>query len=141
MSFVVAVKHCLRNYVSFSGRARRSEFWWFALFAYGAGILLSIVDLSLFGEATTLVTDTSVSVSSETQFAPFTTIFMLAVFLPYISVSVRRLHDTDRTGWWYWIVLIPLIGAIVLIVWFATKGTSGQNRYGEDPLESGPING
>ncbi|HHB81462.1 MAG TPA: DUF805 domain-containing protein, partial [Aliiroseovarius sp.] len=61
-------------------------------------------------------------------------LFMLATFLPNISVMVRRLHDTDRSGWWYWIVLVPLIGFILLIVWFASKGTTGDNRFGPDPL-------
>ena len=110
MGFLEAVKACFGKYVTFSGRARRSEFWWFVLFAYGAGIFFSVIDLSLFGETTAVTTESSASVSSETQFAPFTSIFSLAVFLPYISVSVRRLHDTARSGWWYWIVLVPLIG-------------------------------
>ncbi|RYH08811.1 DUF805 domain-containing protein [Tropicimonas sp. IMCC6043] len=136
MGFAEAVKTCLSKYVTFSGRAQRSEFWWFVLFAYGFGIVFSIVDLSLFGETTTIATDGTASVSSETDFAPFTSIFGLAVVLPYISVSVRRLHDTDRSGWWYWLGLIPLIGVIVLIVWFATKGTAGPNRFGEDPLNT-----
>jgi uncharacterized membrane protein YhaH (DUF805 family) len=56
------------------------------------------------------------------------------VFLPSISVTVRRLHDTDHSGWWWWIGLIPLVGIIVLIVWWATPGTRGPNKYGEDPL-------
>jgi len=61
-------------------------------------------------------------------------LFFLASFLPAISVIVRRLHDTDRSGWWYWIGLIPLVGAILLLVWFCTRGTSGPNRFGPDPL-------
>ncbi len=134
MGFVEAVKTCLGKYVTFSGRARRSELWWFVLFTYIVGLCFFVIDLSLFGEATTVTTDTSASISSETQFAPFSTIFWLAALLPYISVSVRRLHDLDRTGWWYWIGLIPLVGVIVLIVWFATKGTDGPNRFGDDPF-------
>ena len=133
MSFIEAVKTCFSKYVTFSGRARRSEFWWFALFVYGVGLILAIVDLSLFGETSTVVTGTSASVTSETQFSPLSTLFALAIFLPHISVSVRRLHDKDRSGWWYWIGLIPLIGVIILIVWFATKGTEGPNRFGDDP--------
>ena len=134
MGFGDAVKTCLRKYVTFSGRAPRSEFWWFVLFVYVAGLVCALIDLSLFGETVTMTTDTGASVSSETQIAPFVSIFALAMFLPYVSVAVRRLHDIDRTGWWYWLVLVPLIGVIVLIVFFVSKGTVGPNRYGEDPL-------
>jgi uncharacterized membrane protein YhaH (DUF805 family) len=58
----------------------------------------------------------------------------LGLLLPSLSVLVRRLHDTDRSGWYYWIVLIPLIGSIVLLVWFCSRGTEGSNTYGPDPL-------
>ena len=54
--------------------------------------------------------------------------------LPHLAVMVRRLHDTGRSGWWYWIALIPLIGAILLLVWFCSRGTVGSNQYGSDPL-------
>ncbi len=134
MNFAAAVSHCFRNYITFSGRASRSEFWWFTLFIYGVMFVLSAIDMSLFGETQTVVTDTSASVSSETEFSPLASIFGIVTVLPYISVTVRRLHDTDRSGWWYWLALIPLIGIIVLIVWFATKGSDGPNRFGEDPL-------
>ncbi|NDV98299.1 DUF805 domain-containing protein [Salipiger sp. PrR002] len=134
MGFTQAVKTCLSKYVTFSGRAARSEFWWFALFVYGGGLLLGLLDLALFGQTTTVTTETSAAVSSQTQFAPFSSVFGLLVVLPYISVTVRRLHDTDRSGWWYWLALIPLIGIIVLIVWLASKGTPGRNRFGEEPL-------
>lgn len=137
MGFVEAVQACFGKYITFSGRARRSEFWWFVLFTYVAGLVCLVIDLSLFGEAVTVTTDTSASVTSETQFAPLTSIFWLVVLLPTISVAVRRLHDTDRTGWWYWIGLIPLVGVIILIVWFATKGTDGPNRFGDDPFSDG----
>ena len=58
----------------------------------------------------------------------------LALLLPSIAVQVRRLHDLDRTGWWCWIVLVPLLGSILLLVWDCTPGTEGPNRYGADPL-------
>jgi uncharacterized membrane protein YhaH (DUF805 family) len=58
----------------------------------------------------------------------------LGLLLPSLAVLVRRLHDTDRSGWYYWIVLIPLIGSIVLLVWFCSRGTEGSNTYGPDPL-------
>ena len=61
----------------------------------------------------------------------------LALLLPNLAVLVRRLHDTDRSGWWYWIILVPLIGGILVLVWFCSRGTDGGNRYGADPLGLG----
>ena len=121
MSFTDAVKSCFSKYVTFSGRAPRSEYWFWALFTIGVGVLLRIIDNVLLG-------------------APMASggilggLFVLGTFLPAISVAVRRLHDIDRSGWWYWIVLVPIIGIILLIVWFCTKGTAGPNRFGTDPL-------
>ena len=130
MDFKTAVRTCFQKYVTFSGRAQRSEFWWYVLFIVIAGIVASLVDLMLFGTTTT----TNTSISSESDFTPISTLFSLVTFLPSISVAVRRLHDTDRSGWWWWIILIPLIGWIILIVWYATKGTDGDNRFGTDPF-------
>ena len=78
--------------------------------------------------------ETGMSFSMAWQPQPITGIFMLATFLPNLAVSVRRLHDTNRSGWWLLIGLIPLIGIIVLIVFFASKGTDGNNDHGADPL-------
>jgi uncharacterized membrane protein YhaH (DUF805 family) len=63
-----------------------------------------------------------------------TGIFSLAVLLPGIAVAARRLHDVDRTGWWLLLAFIPVVGLIVLLIWFCTKGTDGSNRFGPDPL-------
>lgn len=120
MDFSQAVASCFSKYATFSGRAARSEFWWFFVFQLVGSILCSIVDTIL--------------VSGGLGFALLGLLFGLATFLPSISVSVRRLHDLDRTGWWWWLVLVPIIGWIVLIVFYATKGTDGQNGYGPDPL-------
>ena len=124
MDFTTAVRTCLQKYVTFSGRAQRSEFWYFVLFNFLVGIALGILDGVLFGWAS----DNPELLNG---------LFSLAMFLPSISVAVRRLHDTDRSGWWWWIILIPLIGWISLIVWYATKGSDGPNRFGPDPLDSG----
>ncbi|MEZ5721702.1 MAG: DUF805 domain-containing protein [Paracoccaceae bacterium] len=137
MSFGDAIKTCFSKYVTFSGRAARSEFWWWMLFVWLVQIGLSIVDSVLFGTVET--GDGSFSASTNTPI--LSSIFSLAVFLPTISVTVRRLHDTDRSGWWYWLALIPLIGIIVLIVWWANKGTDGPNRFGDDPLNPGAGGG
>lgn len=130
MELVPAVKTCFSKYVTFSGRASRSEFWWFVLFGFVMSIILTIVDSTLFGTVTT--GPGSFEASTDTPILSL--LFFLLMFLPNISVTVRRLHDTDRSGWWYWIVLVPLVGIILLIVWFASTGTQGKNRFGHDPL-------
>lgn len=130
MTFVEAIKNNFSKYVTFAGRAPRSEFWWWILFTFIATLILGAIDMAVFG-VTVVSADGFYAYSN---FSPFAGIFSLAVLLPSISVAVRRLHDTDRSGWWWWLLLIPLVGFIVLIVWWATEGTRGSNRYGEDPL-------
>lgn len=132
MGFMGAVRSGFSNYVTFSGRARRSEFWFWVLFV----IILQIVGYVIDGvidpsSVTTEVGDGSFAVQSTG--GPVTIILMLAVLLPGLAMSVRRLHDTDRSGWWLLIGLVPLIGAIVLLVFYCTGGTSGSNRFGPDP--------
>ncbi len=140
MSFVDAIKTCFSKYATFSGRAARSEFWYFVLFYIIASSVLSMVDASIFGPREVLMMsaadsfETGMSFSMAWQPQPITGIFMLVVLLPSISVTVRRLHDTNRSGWWYWLALIPLIGFIVLLVFLVGKGTDGDNDYGPDPL-------
>lgn len=132
MTFVEAIKTGLSKYVTWKGRASRSEFWFFFLFVMLCMIAASIVDGILGTTIKTVNPMTGLE-----QSAGYGYVYMLvalALLLPNISVMVRRLHDTGRSGWWYWIALIPLVGAILLIVWFATKGTTGSNQYGEDPL-------
>jgi uncharacterized membrane protein YhaH (DUF805 family) len=116
LGFTDAISLCFRKYVTFSGRAGRSEFWYFMLFIFVAGVVATILDLTSFG--------------GQNDIMPINTIFTLAVILPELSVSVRRLHDTDRSGWWVLISLIPLIGIITLIVFCCQKGTQGRNRFG-----------
>jgi uncharacterized membrane protein YhaH (DUF805 family) len=111
MGFGEAISTCFRKYVVFGGRAVRSEYWFFILFQFLVVVALSIVDL---------VVGTGV----------LSSIASLALLLPTLAVGARRLHDTDKSGWWLLIGLIPLIGAIVLIVFFCQEGTPGANRYG-----------
>jgi len=129
MTFQESIKTCFSKYVTFSGRAQRSEFWWWVLFIMIANMVLTWVDIALFG--TTQTAPGSISGSTDTPI--LSGIFGLATLLPSLSVAIRRLHDIDKSGWWYLIGLIPLIGLIVLIVWFATDGTRGRNRFGADP--------
>ncbi|WP_160120733.1 DUF805 domain-containing protein [Rhodovarius lipocyclicus] len=142
MDFGTAIKTCLNKYVSFAGRARRAEYWYFMLFnlilTAVAGVLDQMVGMEL---------------------SPFSTIVSLVLFLPMLAVSVRRLHDLDKSGWW---LLAPMLGLVVMIpaytsleaaivllwlggliafgtgvlllVWFLSRGTMGANRFGADPL-------
>ena len=122
MSFTIAVQKCLLNYVTFSGRAQRSEYWWFVLFAALTSVAAMILD-NLLGLTMGTVDD-----------GPIQTLAGLALLLPGISVAVRRLHDLDRTGWWVCIFLIPIIGVIVFLFFACRRGTDGANRFGPDPL-------
>ncbi|MBG6100503.1 uncharacterized membrane protein YhaH (DUF805 family) [Micromonospora vinacea] len=122
MSFSTAIKSVFSQYVGFSGRARRSEYWWFALFTILVSIVTAILDSAL---GLTFVE------GSTTGFIGL--IASLALLLPSLAVAVRRLHDTDRTGWWLLIALVPFVGAIVLLVFFVLDSTPGANRFGPNP--------
>jgi uncharacterized membrane protein YhaH (DUF805 family) len=122
MGFTDAIKTGFQKYIGFSGRAARSEYWYWVLFVLLLQIVAWLVDMTLFGFNTTGVNPIGVIVS-------------LATLLPGLAVSVRRLHDIDRVGWWIFLALIPVIGAIVLIYWACLRGTVGANRFGPDPLE------
>jgi uncharacterized membrane protein YhaH (DUF805 family) len=102
----------LQRYAKFDGRARRCEFWWFAL----ASTIIGTV-LALLGAASSI-------------FTILYFIYVLGVIIPTVAVGVRRLHDTDRSGWWYLIVVVPVVGAIVLLLLFVLDTTPGTNRYG-----------
>lgn len=118
MSYYLAV---LKKYATFSGRARRKEYWMFALFNYLFVLVFTLIDYIL--RARTGV------------FTPFTFIYGFAMILPGIAVSVRRMHDLDKSGAWILIPLIPIIGGIWYFVLAVTRGTDGPNQYGEDPYE------
>lgn len=117
MNFSQSVKSVYSRYVLFSGRAGRPEYWYFALFSFIVQIAIAMV-----------------SIASENASNILMAIFILGSLLPSIGVGVRRLHDTDRSGWWMLIGIIPLIGTIVLIVFFCLRGTEGPNRFGEGPM-------
>jgi len=105
----------LKQYAVFSGRARRTEYWMFVLFNVLAAIALAIVDG---------LVDAKGALSA---------VYSLAVLIPSLAVTVRRLHDTDRGGLWILISLIPLIGGIILLVFMLQEGTRGDNQFGPDP--------
>jgi uncharacterized membrane protein YhaH (DUF805 family) len=117
MQMVTAFKLVVfERYAVFEGRAGRAEYWWFFL----ANFLISLVLQALGRGASAL--------------ALVSLLYSLALFIPGLAVAVRRLHDTDKSGWWILISLIPLVGIIVLIVFLATDGDQGANQYGNpDP--------
>jgi uncharacterized membrane protein YhaH (DUF805 family) len=114
----------LKKYAVFSGRARRKEYWFFVLF----NIIISIVFTVIDGVIGTFSVEAGIGLLGG--------IYALAVLIPAIAVSVRRLHDTDRSGWWLLITLIPLIGAIVMLVFTVQDSKPGQNRFGGNPKEA-----
>ncbi|MEW1720158.1 DUF805 domain-containing protein [Streptomyces sp. NPDC093109] len=107
----------LKNYAGFSGRARRQEYWMFFLFNIIAAIVVAII-------------------GSVLDLGILSTIYALAVFIPTLAVGVRRLHDTGKSGWMLLLGLIPLVGFIILIVFFASEGEKGPNAYGPDPKQA-----
>ena len=113
----------LSQYADFSGRARRTEYWMFVLFNVIALTILTIVDYATgltFGQG---------------GLGVLGAIYALAVLIPGIAVQVRRLHDTDRSGFWWFLNLIPLVGPIVLLVFYCLDGTPSANRFGADPKQ------
>ena len=122
MSFTESIGTCFRKYVDANGRASRSEFWYFQLFLIVIGTVASWVDSAVFGTGL-----------GETGMV--STVISLGTLLPAICVSARRLHDVGegKTGWWI-LISVTCIGLIPLIIWYATKGTSGSNEHGDDPL-------
>lgn len=111
----------LKKYAVFNGRAQRAEFWYFALFNFLIAFGLVFID-AMIG-----------TYSQEGGLGLLSGIYILGVMLPGIGVAIRRLHDTSRSGWWYLLVLLPLIGAIVLIVFFVMDSTPGDNQHGPNP--------
>lgn len=125
MDFQTAVKTCFSKYVTFSGRAARSEFWWFNLFVIVVTLVLTGADFIVFG--------------MQDLFSPLSDLFSLAAFLPGLAVLSRRLHDLDRSAWWMLLIFVPIVGWIILLIWNCTKGTEGPNRFGHDPLGDTPY--
>ncbi|MEH6582287.1 MAG: DUF805 domain-containing protein [Halioglobus sp.] len=124
MDMPTAVKTVFSKYATFSGRAPRSEFWWYTL-----AILLFTLFLGLV-EGIVLAPMLGFELFSQELGQPLRLIAALAFMLPSLAVTVRRLHDIDRSGWWYFVMLIPLVGVCVLLYWEVQPGTDGQNQYG-----------
>ena len=118
MSFIESITVCFKKYFDFKGRASRSEFWYFVLFYYGLSIFLIYMSGILNSDAL--------------LYAGFIFYFLIG-WIPALAVSVRRLHDIDKTGFAILVQLIPIIGIIIFIVWAITDGDKKKNYYGPRP--------
>ena len=115
-----AISSGFRNYVNFTGRAPLSEYWFWELFYTIVVVVAVSIDGALF--------------PSWEEVSPVVTLVVLALFLPTLAISIRRLHDIDRSGAWILIGVIPLLGFVLLIIWACKAGTKGTNRFGPDPF-------
>lgn len=121
LGFSEAISMVFHKYATFKGRARRSEYWWFYLFFVIVGTVA-------------IGSDSALGIKFQgAYYGPIYIIAMLALFLPNLAVSVRRFHDIGKSGWNYLFTLIPLIGDIILIVWFCHDSDKSENEYGVSP--------
>ncbi|MCA8881432.1 MAG: DUF805 domain-containing protein [Rhodobacteraceae bacterium] len=119
MDFQTAIRTCLGKYATFSGRARRPEFWWFFLFCILVQLVCQMIDAAVFG-------------AGPDSGEPVSLLASVALLLPSLGVGARRLHDTGRTGWWLLIGLIPIVGILILLWWFTRPSvdTPEAERFG-----------
>ena len=126
MGFATAVKSFWSNYTNFSGRARRSEYWFIQLFLILTNLAVAAIDLALMnGDLERFIANGGGGIVG--------LIWILATVVPAVAVLVRRLHDTSRSGWWALMVLLPVAGAIVLLVFTVQDSNPGENKYGASP--------
>ena len=130
MGLFETVKSVFSKYATFQGRASRSEYWFFYLFNILLEIGLLIVGLILGA----IVGDGTGALAGMGIAYVLLCIYGLIALIPSISVFVRRMHDIGRSGWWYWLALVPLVGVIVLLVFLLTGSDRGDNQYGPEPL-------
>ena len=119
----------LRRYADFNGRSRRKEYWMFMLLNVIVSTIIML--LGLWGAESRLF-------SSDDELMHYFLLtavpWSLALFIPGLAVTIRRLHDLDKSGWHIFFGLIPIVGGIILLIWYCTEGTRGPNQYGPDPL-------
>jgi uncharacterized membrane protein YhaH (DUF805 family) len=110
----------IKNSLEFSGRANRSEYWWFIVVNVAIALGLQMIDFVIGIPVLSIV-------------------FMLAMLLPAVAVSIRRLHDSERSGWWMLVGLVPILGAFAVFALMVIPGTEGENRYGKKPVTQSPF--
>ncbi len=131
MDFGTSVKHCFNNYTTFSGRASRSEYWYWTLFyvlVYWGLWIVGLVLGAVFGRGV-MALGSGVLIGEV-----LAGLFCLGMIVPSLAVFCRRMHDTGRSGWWWFLSLIPIVGAIVLLV-FLCQDTEPANQYGPVPAD------
>ena len=129
MSFATAIKSFWSNYKNFKGRARRSEYWFIQLFLVATNIAVAVIDLALMnGDVERFIANGGGGIVG--------LVWIFATIVPALAVLIRRLHDTNRSGWWALIGLVPLAGAIVLLVFTVEDSNKGVNKYGASQKES-----
>ena len=118
MDIQTSIKTCFNKYATFSGRASRSEYWFFVLFGILGGIVALIIDVMILGY------------SIESEYTPINSIFSLVLIIPTIAAACRRLHDVNKSGWWQ-LISITIIGIIPLMIWLCSEGTKKKkdNRF------------
>ena len=114
---------CLKQYFDFSGRARRKEYWLFCLFNLIIAYILNVIDSAIGLTFPVGIVELGI----------LSVIYSLLLFIPGLAVCVRRLHDIGKSGWFYLIGLIPLVGAIIVLIWFCKEGEHKTNKWGPDP--------
>ena len=132
MNFIDAVKAYFFKWNDFQSRSSRSEYWWATLFVILASLPLGFIIGVLIGVifAISGLSDTAIEVAVVIIVLPI----QIFIYVASTSLVIRRLHDVDRSGWWF-LIIFTVIGMIPLLVWYCTKGTTGDNRFGKDPLE------
>ncbi|WP_454917840.1 DUF805 domain-containing protein [Xanthobacter sediminis] len=141
MNFITAIKTCLSKYAVFQGRATRSEFWWFELFLVLVGLAVPLISVLLMGPVVTehvTIDDGAMGHGWGVMWAMGSVgvlphLVNLLLLLPALAVSVRRLHDVGRSGWWVLIIFLPLIGFLVLLFWAVQPSEPRDNAYGPAP--------
>ena len=124
-----AIQSTLRKYGTFEGRSSRSEFWYFVLFTTITSVITGMMD-SLFGTAIITIVDGDPIVWG----GYISYIVSLALLVPSLTVSVRRLHDIGKSGWWMLAAFVPIVGWILLIIWYCIRGDDTPNRFGDKPI-------
>lgn len=135
MSFGESLKTVFRSkYATFSGRARRSEYWWAYLGVFLVSLVLNIpLQGVLLGAADTTTGEISSVPPAAIVLYILMIVFGLAILVPMLAVIVRRLHDTGRSGWWYFIALVPFVGGLILLFFMIQDSQAGDNAYGPNP--------
>jgi len=146
LGFRQAVVRVFRNYVTFSGRARRAEFWWWLLFLVLVDIGCTVLDGLVFGTGQAgrcgfgmfwgnwVFMPGGEGFCAEAHGGPVTFVWNVATFLPTLALWSRRLHDRDHSFWWFLWVVVPMVGWFVLLIGALRRGTRGDNRFGPDPV-------